>query len=179
MGISQEDFQLDLALVEETLPEYLRTGDIHPDNVALLFPTTPGLQGGIHTEDNTYKAFKAFIDHPVLGKSLILASQKLGEDQKSNRKLRRTFGKSFEILCHSLTLSTKMMLLRFDWSSRSSSGKASYYDLDRVFEAFQESYSRVAEVMKPHFEAQDKTKWVHKIDFNDKAFHDLPQTTLR
>ena len=37
----KEDFQLDLALVEETLQEYLRTGDIHSDNVALLFPTTP------------------------------------------------------------------------------------------------------------------------------------------
>ena len=53
----KEDFQLDLALVEETLQEYLRTGDIHSDNVALLFPTTPRVyKGGIYTEDNTYKA---------------------------------------------------------------------------------------------------------------------------
>ena len=82
----KEDFQLDLALVEETLQEYLRTGDIHSDNVALLFPTTPRVyKGGIHTEDNTYKAFKAFIDHPVLGKSLILASQKLLERTKKSK----------------------------------------------------------------------------------------------
>ena len=70
------DCQLDLALVEETLQEYLLTGDVHSENVALLFPTTPRVyKGGIHTEVNTYNAFTAFIDHPVLEKlNLVIAS---------------------------------------------------------------------------------------------------------
>ena len=176
----KEDFQLDLALVEETLQEYLRTGDIHSDNVALLFPTTPRVyKGGIHTEDNTYKAFKAFIDHPALGKSLILASQKLLERTKKSKS--ETPKDIWEVVQDSVSFFDlvheddgspfRLVLKKFF------GGRSSYYDLERVFMGIPEgSYSqrRFAEVMKPHFEAQDKTKWVHKIDFNDKAFHDLP-----
>jgi hypothetical protein len=180
----KEDFQLDLALVEETLQEYLRTGDIHSDNVALLFPTTPRVyKGGIHTEENTYKAFKAFIDHPVLGKSLILASQKLLERTKKSKsetpkdvwEVVQDSASFFDIVHEEDDSPFRLILKKFF------GGRPSYYDLDRVFSGIPEgSYSqrRFAEVMKPHFLAEDKRDLLSKVEYHERHFQDIPQEYL-
>ena len=180
----KEDFQLDLALVEETLQEYLRTGDIHSDNVALLFPTTPRVyKGGIHTEDNTYKAFKAFIDHPVLGKSLILASQKLLERTKKSKsetpkdvwEVVRDSVSFFDIVHEEEGSPFRLVIKKFF------GGRPSYFYLDRVFSGIPEgSYSqrRFAEVMKPHFLAEDKRELLYKVELHERHFPDIPQEYL-
>ena len=180
----KEDFQLDLALVEETLQEYLRTGDIHSDNVALLFPSTARVyKGGIPTKDNTYRAFKAFIDHPVLGKSLILASQKLLERTKKSKsetpkdvwEVVRDSVSFFDIVHEEDGSPFRLVIKKFF------GGRPSYYDLSRVFSGIPEgSYSqrRFAEVMKPHFLAEDKRQHLSKIEFNERHFPDIPHEYL-
>ena len=183
-GFPKGDFQLDLALVEETLQEYLRTGDIHSDNVALLFPTTPRVyKGGIHTEDNTYKAFKAFIDHPVLGKSLILASQKLLERTKKSKsetpkdvwEVVQDSASFFDIVHEEDDSPFRLVLKKFF------RGRPSYYLLDRVFSGIPEgSYSqrRFAEVMKPHWVEEEKSTLLYKLESKTTVFHEIPKEYL-